>query len=154
VHVSQLSHKFVTDAREVVKTGDIVKVKVLEVDVARKRIGLSMKLERSNRHGGALIICQAARHAQVAWASEMKALRIYAGPKARLHIEQHGLRPQDVGVVPGAAGGPKGLILGPLDRFIFGEWLPQSSQPVHLVGALHRRLAHGHRLPERCRARL
>ncbi|WP_066265592.1 Tex family protein [Hydrogenophaga palleronii] len=44
VHVSQLSHKFVNDAREIVKTGDIVKVKVMEVDVARKRIGLSMKL--------------------------------------------------------------------------------------------------------------
>jgi uncharacterized protein len=44
VHVSQLSNKFVTDAREVVKTGDIVKVKVTEVDVARKRIGLTMKL--------------------------------------------------------------------------------------------------------------
>ena len=44
VHVSQLSHKFVTDAREVVKTGDIVKVQVLEVDVARKRISLTMKL--------------------------------------------------------------------------------------------------------------
>ncbi|MCK6416677.1 MAG: RNA-binding transcriptional accessory protein [Giesbergeria sp.] len=45
VHVSQLAHKFVQDAREVVKTGDIVKVKVLEVDVARKRISLSMKLD-------------------------------------------------------------------------------------------------------------
>ena len=44
VHVSQLSNKFITDAREVVKTGDIVKVKVTEVDVARKRIGLTMKL--------------------------------------------------------------------------------------------------------------
>ncbi|WP_395684947.1 Tex family protein [Caenimonas koreensis] len=44
VHVSQLSHKFVNDAREVVKTGDIVKVRVVEVDVARKRIALSMKL--------------------------------------------------------------------------------------------------------------
>ena len=44
VHVSQLSHKFVKDAREVVKTGDIVKVRVTEVDVARKRIGLTMKL--------------------------------------------------------------------------------------------------------------
>ena len=44
VHVSQLAHKFVTDAREVVKTGDIVKVCVTEVDVARKRIGLTMKL--------------------------------------------------------------------------------------------------------------
>lgn len=45
VHVSQLANKFVTDAREVVKTGDIVKVRVTEVDVARKRIGLSMKLD-------------------------------------------------------------------------------------------------------------
>ena len=44
VHVSQLAHKFVNDAREIVKTGDIVKVRVMEVDVARKRIGLSMKL--------------------------------------------------------------------------------------------------------------
>jgi hypothetical protein len=65
----------------------------------------------------------------------MHALRIYAGPKARLHLEKNGLAPGDVGVVPGAAGGPKGLILGPLDRFIFGEWLPRSQQPVHLVGA-------------------
>jgi uncharacterized protein len=53
VHVSQLAHKFVNDAREIVKTGDIVKVKVMEVDVARKRIGLSMKLgEAPGRSGG------------------------------------------------------------------------------------------------------
>src|SRR5256885_726582 len=45
VHVSQLSNKFVNDAREVVKTGDIVKVKVLEIDLARKRISLTMKLD-------------------------------------------------------------------------------------------------------------
>ena len=45
VHVSQLSNKFVNDAREVVKTGDIVKVKVLEVDLSRKRISLTMKLD-------------------------------------------------------------------------------------------------------------
>ena len=44
VHVSQLAHKFVSDAREIVKTGDIVKVQVVEVDVARKRIALTMKL--------------------------------------------------------------------------------------------------------------
>jgi len=44
VHVSQLAHKFVNDAREVVKTGAIVKVQVVEVDVARKRIGLTMKI--------------------------------------------------------------------------------------------------------------
>ena len=65
----------------------------------------------------------------------MKALRIHAGPAARQHLEQRGLQPSDVGVIPAAAGGPKGLILGPLDRFIFGDWLPRSQQPVHLVGA-------------------
>ena len=45
IHVSQLAHKFVSDAREVVKTGQVVKVKVLEVDLARKRIALTMKLD-------------------------------------------------------------------------------------------------------------
>jgi len=45
VHVSQLANKFVTDAREIVKTGDIVKVRVLEIDLARKRISLTMKLD-------------------------------------------------------------------------------------------------------------
>ena len=64
----------------------------------------------------------------------MKALRIYAGPAARRHIAQNGLQPADVGVVPGAAGGPKGLILGPLDRFLFGQWLPRSQQAIDLVG--------------------
>jgi protein Tex len=45
IHVSQLSHKFITDAREVVRAGQVVKVKVMEVDVARKRISLTMKLD-------------------------------------------------------------------------------------------------------------
>ena len=44
VHISALSETFVKDPREVVKAGDIVKVKVMEVDVARKRIGLSMRM--------------------------------------------------------------------------------------------------------------
>ena len=65
----------------------------------------------------------------------MQALHIHAGPKALAHIRSHGLRPEHIGVIPGAAGGPKGLILGPLDRFIFGDWLPQSRQTVDLVGA-------------------
>jgi len=52
VHVSQLAHKFVNDAREVVKTGDIVKVQVVEVDVARKRIALTMKLGDAQRGAG------------------------------------------------------------------------------------------------------
>ena len=45
VHVSQLANRFVSDAREIVKTGDIVKVRVVEVDLARKRIALTMKLD-------------------------------------------------------------------------------------------------------------
>ncbi|MFD6351737.1 Tex family protein [Nocardia tengchongensis] len=45
VHVSALSHNFVKDPREVVKSGDVVKVKVLEVDVQRQRIGLSLRLD-------------------------------------------------------------------------------------------------------------
>ena len=43
VHVSQLADKFVRDPHEVVKAGDVVKVRVVEVDVPRKRIGLTMK---------------------------------------------------------------------------------------------------------------
>ena len=53
VHVSQLSHKFVNDAREVVKTGDVVRVKVLEVDLARQRISLTMKLDAAPPRTGA-----------------------------------------------------------------------------------------------------
>lgn len=45
VHVSQLANKFVKDPRDVVRTGDVVKVRVEEVDVKRKRIGLTMRLE-------------------------------------------------------------------------------------------------------------
>jgi len=44
VHVSALSDKFVKDPHTVVKAGDVVKVKVLEVDIPRKRIALTMKL--------------------------------------------------------------------------------------------------------------
>ncbi|MDG6895434.1 Tex family protein [Volucribacter amazonae] len=47
VHISSLSDKFVDDPHQVVKTGDIVKVKVLEVDIARKRIALTMRLDEN-----------------------------------------------------------------------------------------------------------
>lgn len=67
--------------------------------------------------------------------SRPAALHIYAGPKARAHLHQNGLAPQHVEVIPAAAGGPKGLILGAIDRFLFGEWLPRSQQPIDLVGA-------------------
>ena len=65
----------------------------------------------------------------------MQALHIYAGPVARKALADHGLMPSHISTIPGAAGGPKGLVLGALDRFIFGDWLAHSSQPVHLVGA-------------------
>ncbi|HDL3860956.1 TPA: S1 RNA-binding domain-containing protein, partial [Mannheimia haemolytica] len=45
VHISMLSNSFVEDPHTVVKAGDVVKVKVLEVDAARKRIALTMRLD-------------------------------------------------------------------------------------------------------------
>lgn len=55
VHISALTNKFISDPREVVKAGDIVKVKVLEVDVPRKRISFTMRLDdtpnASNNNG-------------------------------------------------------------------------------------------------------
>jgi len=63
------------------------------------------------------------------------ALQVYAGPRARLHLRERGLAAGDVRVVPAAAGGPKGLVLNPLDRFIFGHWLAGSGHGVHLLGA-------------------
>ena len=67
VHISAMSNEFIKDPAEVVKAGDIVKVKVMEVDVARKRIGLSMRMSdkaeevaeaRQQPRGGALRNCQ------------------------------------------------------------------------------------------------
>ena len=63
------------------------------------------------------------------------ALLIHAGPLARAWLREHGLRAQDVRVVPAAAGGPKGLVLNPLDRFLFGHWLHDAPQILHLLGA-------------------
>ncbi len=65
----------------------------------------------------------------------MQALQILAGPRARSHLRERGLQPADVGVVPAAAGGPKGLALNALDRFICGHWLSGAVRPVHLMGA-------------------
>src|ERR1700758_859056 len=65
----------------------------------------------------------------------MKALQILAGPVALKRLRERGLQPGDIRAIPAAAGGPKGLILNPLDRFLFGQWLPRSGQVVHLLGA-------------------
>lgn len=50
-------------------------------------------------------------------------------------LRERGLRAQDVRVVPGAAGGPKALVLTALDRLLLGQWLPSAGRPVHLIGA-------------------
>jgi hypothetical protein len=67
--------------------------------------------------------------------ASLRALWVLAGPRARQHLREHGLRASDVRAVAGAAGGPKGLVLNPLDRFVFGHWLAEAAQPVHLLGA-------------------
>ena len=63
------------------------------------------------------------------------ALQVHAGARARQLLRERGLQPQDVRVVAGAAGGPKGLVLNALDQRLFGHWLAGSQQTVHLVGA-------------------
>jgi hypothetical protein len=65
----------------------------------------------------------------------MKALRVIAGRKAQTHIAKHGLQATDIRAIPAAAGGPKGLLLKHLDQYVFGDWLAQHSNPIHLVGS-------------------
>ncbi len=65
----------------------------------------------------------------------MKALRILAGRAARAQMAQQGLRASDIRAIPAAAGGPKGLLLSALDQYLFGDWLKQSTQTIHLVGS-------------------
>ena len=62
-------------------------------------------------------------------------LTIRAGKRALERLKTHGLDPADVEIVPGAAGGPKGLGIAGLDRAIFGEWLPAAPRVRHLIGA-------------------
>lgn len=64
-----------------------------------------------------------------------QAIDIHAGPKALAHIREHGLRAADIAVIPGAAGGPKGLILQKLDQWLFGTWLPSAPRERTLIGA-------------------
>lgn len=64
-----------------------------------------------------------------------RALQVHAGPLALAHLREHGLQASHVSAIPAAAGGPKGLTLLPLDRYIFGHWLAGEGPPVHLLGA-------------------
>ena len=65
----------------------------------------------------------------------MKALTFHAGPLAMARIAEHGLRARDIAIVPGAAGGPKGLIFQALDSWMFGEWFPSAPRQRDLIGA-------------------
>jgi len=71
----------------------------------------------------------------VAIALPAACLRVLAGPAAQRRLRREGLRPEQIAAIPAAAGGPKALILGPIDRYLFGEFLPRSAQPVDLIGA-------------------
>ena len=62
-------------------------------------------------------------------------LTILAGPKAYELIREGGLAPQQVAAMAGAAGGPKWLILGHLDRLLFSRWFAGRQTPLFLVGA-------------------
>lgn len=65
----------------------------------------------------------------------MKRLRFLAGYRALEKIRDGGLRPGAVRTIPGAAGGPKWLVLSHLDRALWGTWLKDMPGPVNLVGA-------------------
>ena len=65
----------------------------------------------------------------------MSVLDIRAGKRALDRMKTHGLDPADIEIIPGAAGGPKGLGIAGLDRAIFGEWLPSAPRVRHLIGA-------------------
>ena len=62
VHVSQLADRFVKDPRDVVKAGDIVKVKVVEVDLKRRRISLTMKLQEASARDASTPTTQKRHH--------------------------------------------------------------------------------------------
>ncbi len=62
-------------------------------------------------------------------------LTIMAGSKALEIIREKGLSAEDVRVIAGAAGGPKWLVLNQLDRFLFGKWLSNQTNPLFLIGS-------------------
>ncbi|MGZ5198790.1 MAG: patatin-like phospholipase family protein [Telluria sp.] len=86
-------------------------------------------------------------------------ITIRLGARAKRRIASEGLRAADIAIIPAAAGGPKGLILNGIDKWLFGEWLPSSPRERTLIGssigawrmaagalhdpvAAHKRLAH------------
>ena len=62
-------------------------------------------------------------------------LILRAGPRAMATIRRDGLKPEQIAVIPGAAGGPKALGIIGLDSALFGEWLPKAPRQRDLIGA-------------------
>src|SRR5574343_1911898 len=62
-------------------------------------------------------------------------LTIKAGHRALARIRDQGLSPEVVGILPGAAGGPKGLGIQGLDLALFGDWLARAPRERALIGA-------------------
>ncbi len=62
-------------------------------------------------------------------------LSVFAGEKALEVVRERGLRPEDIKLVAGAAGGPKWLVLGQLDRLLFSTWFTDRTEPLFLMGA-------------------
>ncbi len=60
---------------------------------------------------------------------------IRAGSTAINHIKQNGLTPQDLSVIPAAAGGPKWIVLYGLDKYLLSEWLVDRQKPLTLIGS-------------------
>ena len=62
-------------------------------------------------------------------------LTFFAGEIARSLIKEKGLQPEMVKVIAGAAGGPKFLVLNHIDRFLFSDWLSDTTGPIDLIGS-------------------
>ncbi|HEU0200097.1 MAG TPA: patatin-like phospholipase family protein, partial [Burkholderiaceae bacterium] len=59
---------------------------------------------------------------------------VHAGARALAHLHDRGLQPSDIACVPAAAGGPKGLALVALDKWLFSDWL-RATPRLELIGA-------------------
>ncbi|BET24812.1 hypothetical protein RGQ30_03130 [Limnobacter thiooxidans] len=76
--------------------------------------------------------------------SHISSIQVILGERAKAHIANKGLRPEDICAIPAAAGGPKGLILQGLDQYLFSDWLgaehlrqraAKGIKPLQLIGA-------------------
>lgn len=64
----------------------------------------------------------------------MKALKIFAGSHALAHIQQAGLKQEDIQLILAASGGPKWFAIESIDRYLLGEWFAKRTAPLHLLG--------------------